>query len=417
MKAIIVDFDGDYLIVANSRGDFKRIYNNYPGCQVGDEITIKEIRAAFFGSMLSSLSKKKALMVAACFLFMIVTSYGIYSYLNPVTYVTIDINPSIELSLNRYDVVRDARSLNEDGNIIIGDGREYRNMKFDKALNLLLSRAVKANYLNNDANTVMLTVSNVKNFISSNKKKQLQEIAQNQLHNIVEKEENTSSSKQQDPEALTAEGVVGEGTQKRDVKIIVEDTTYEKHQEAKKMNISQGKLVLYEKLKKIKPDLVMDHIKEASIGQIIKEIETVRRELKDKSGSKASPNVNYDNKKQTDNKMQWINKDKQQQRNDIKQLKIHVKEQLKNIQEDHKNHLKEKIKDTQEQLRKTIKEKKKDISKEIKKELKNKIDTDMLQQYKNNKKDKKDEPHIFNKKDKINKNSSKNNKTKNKGKR
>ena len=59
MKAIVVDIDGDYLIVANSRGDFIRIYNDYPGCQVGDEITVRETKAGFFGSMLSSFAKRR----------------------------------------------------------------------------------------------------------------------------------------------------------------------------------------------------------------------------------------------------------------------------------------------------------------------------------------------------------------------
>ena len=77
MKAIVVDIDGDYLIVANSRGDFIRIYNDYPGCQVGDEITVRETKAGFFGSMLSSFAKKKALVVAACFMLMLITSYGV----------------------------------------------------------------------------------------------------------------------------------------------------------------------------------------------------------------------------------------------------------------------------------------------------------------------------------------------------
>ena len=42
MKGIILDFDGKYVIVVTHKGDFKRIYNNYHGCQVGDEIEIKD---------------------------------------------------------------------------------------------------------------------------------------------------------------------------------------------------------------------------------------------------------------------------------------------------------------------------------------------------------------------------------------
>ncbi|NLZ54088.1 MAG: anti-sigma factor domain-containing protein [Thermoanaerobacteraceae bacterium] len=405
MKAIIVDFDGDYLIVANSRGDFKRIYNNYSGCQIGDEITIKDNRALLFGKMLSS---KKVLALAACVLFMIMTSYGIYGYINPITYVTVDINPSVEFSLNRYDLVRDVRGLNEEGKNIIGDGRKYKNLRLDQALNLLLSSAVKADYLNKDTNTVMLTVSNVKDSISSDKKNQLQEIAKTQLAKIIEEEEkNTSSSKQQKSEEFTTESLDAQDTDKRDFKIIVKNTTYEKHQEAKKIGISQGKLVLYEKLKKVKPNAVLNHVKEASVGEILNEIEAVKPELKDKS--KARPNANSDNKKQQKNE------DKKQQLKDIKQLEKHMEEQLKNIQKENKNQLKGKIKDTKEHLKKAIKDTKKDLSKEIKKELKDKIgNTDKFRQNKNNRfeKNNKKKTHDPDNNFKSNKNNGKNNKNK-----
>ena len=301
MKAIVVDIDGDYLIVANSRGDFIRIYNDYPGCQVGDEITVRETKAGFFGSMLSSFAKKKALVVAACFMLMLITSYGVYGYLNPVTYVTIDINPSVEFSLNRYDLVRDVCALNEDGKIIIGDGREYKNMKFDKALNLLLSRAVEAEFLNEDANTVMLTVSSVKDSTSSNKKQQLQEIAEKQLHKVIEREEESSSLRtEQATKGLATEETSAQGTNKRSIKIIVENTTYEKHQEAKRMAISQGKLVLYEKLKRVKPDVALEHIKETPVGQILKELEKIGP--KDKPGPESRPSTNRDDKRQGNDK-------------------------------------------------------------------------------------------------------------------
>jgi len=359
LKAIIVDIDGDYLIIANSRGDFKRIYNNYPGCQIGDEITVVENKSAFFGQVLSSLSKKKALAVAACFLFMIIAGSGIYGYFNPVTYVTVDINPSVEFSLNRYDVVREARGLNEEGKIILGDGREYINKKLDKALNLLLLKVVEAEYLNEDTNTVLLTVSNVNDSVSADKKQQLQEIAQNQLTQIIEQKDDNSSQMEEEVQvALSAEVRPAHETGKKDIKIIVEDTTYEKHKEAEKMAISQGKLVLYEKLKEIKPDVALEQIKKAPVGQIVKELE--KMEHKGKAGSEAKANAKGGNKKQDDDKKIWANASKQQLDED-KQQKENVKKKLDVVRNESKGKLQGLIKDTRQQLKESLKEKKEAI--------------------------------------------------------
>lgn len=367
MKAIIVDFDGDYIIVANSRGDFKRIYNNYQGCQIGDEITI------------SMLSSKKILALAACFLIMLVTSYGIYGYVSPVTYVTVDINPSVEFSLNRYDVVRDVRGLNEEGKIIVADGSEYKNMKFERALNLLLSKAVEADYLNKDTNTIMLTMSSVKDSISPDKTQQLEEMTKTQLKNIIEKDDPDTSSDEK-PEAL-AESQNTQDSSKSDFNIIVEKTTYKKHQESREKAVSQGKLVLYEKLKKVKPDVALEHVKDASVSQILREIETVKSELKDKSKERSHGSSEHKGKQTKEDK---------KQSKDIKELEKHVEQQLKDIQKENKNKFKEKIKDTKEQLKK-YRDNKKDISKKIKEELKDKRDNNNNKPEKNNK----GKPHIY----------------------
>ncbi len=374
LKAIIVDIDDNYLIVANSRGDFMRIYNNYAGCQVGDEITIKNRRAAIFGSMLSSISGRKAMAIAACFLLMIVTSYIVYGYVNPVTYVAVDINPSVELSLNKYNLVLEARGLNDEGNAIVGDGREYRNVKLDKAFNMLLINASKSNYLNRNTNTVMLTVSNVKDSISPNIEKHLKEIAEKGLEIIDEKPKDTPNHNSE----LGSLGMENtDVTERKDgsLVVIVQSTTYEKHKEAKKKDVSQGKLVLYDKLKKVKPDAALKHVKEASVAQIMKEIEQINLEQKEKSIHKGNGKGD----------------DKKQQFKDIKTMEKDMKNQLKDLRKDNKNQLKEEIKDTKDQLKNFIKNTKKKTDKDVKKELK--IKKDIIKEQKedfkyNNKKDK-----------------------------
>ncbi|AEE92212.1 anti-sigma factor domain-containing protein [Tepidanaerobacter acetatoxydans] len=349
MKGIIVDLDGKYIIVANSKGDFKRVYNNYPGCQIGDEITIKESRTAFLEPMLSSVFAKRALAAVACFLIMIIGSYGIYGYVSPVTYVTVDINPSVEFSINRYDLVLKAYGLNDEGNSIVGDGREYKNMKLDAALNLLLVRAAEFNYLNKNTNTVMLTASNVKDSISPNIQKQLEEISKN---GFQAETANTSGGeiKTEDVEAKNNNAAE---SAKSDLDIIVESTTFEKHQAAKKLNISQGKLVLYDKLKEVKPDISLKRVKETPVTQIIKELEQASNEQIKKFDQKGNDNI-Y-------NKQQW---------KEIKTLKKDIKNQYKDIKKNNKFLPKEENRKNQEQLIKAIKDKIKQTEKDSKTRIK-----------------------------------------------
>lgn len=348
MKAIIADIDGDYLIVVNSRGDFKKIYNHYPKCQVGEEIIIKESGFATFGSIFSS--SKKALAIAACFLLMIIGSYGVYGYVNPVTYVTLDINPSVELCLNRYNLVLKVRGLNDDGNVIVGSGKEYRHTKLEKAFNMLFISAKESNYLNTDKNTVMLTVSNIKDSISPNIEKKLKEIAETELKTINEELQKTP--RQEPGNGITSvESLDKPVLEEEKYVVIVENTTFEKHKEAKKKNISQGKLVLYDKLKKVKPDAALNHVKEASVAQIIKEIEKNDFEHTEKPVSKG--------KGQSD--------DKKQQFKDIKTLEKNIKNQLKDKRKDNKNLLKDEIKKDKDQMKNIMQ----DLTKKADKILKN----------------------------------------------
>ncbi|HHX23038.1 MAG TPA: anti-sigma factor domain-containing protein [Thermoanaerobacterales bacterium] len=344
MKAIIVDFDGNYLIVATKRGDFKRIYNNYPGCQVGDEIEVHRRKPFSFNSINSWVYSKKIMVGVACLLIMITASYSVVGYARPVTFVTMDINPSVELLLNKYDYVLKARGLNENGNIIIGDGRALRNLTLKNALNMLISRAKDFQYLNKEQNTVMITVSNINDHVS-----QIEE----QIKEIVTEEINSETQSSQDINT----NVIRESNETKiendhSLNVIVENTTIKKHQEAKQMNISQGRLVLYEKLKEIKPEATLNHIKEASVAQILHEI------MEEKL-------VNYEDIDKKEGN------DKRQSLQDVKVFEKGTKDQLKNLEKETKKYLKSIEKDIGNRD-KEVKEILKDVEKDLKEEFKQK---------------------------------------------
>lgn len=76
---------------------------------------------------------------------------GGFSYLNtPVSYISIDVNPSIELTLNRLHRVVSAEAFNGDAQIVLRDV-DVRGMTYTQAIDALLESAAMQPYLTDDA--------------------------------------------------------------------------------------------------------------------------------------------------------------------------------------------------------------------------------------------------------------------------
>lgn len=89
--------------------------------------------------------------IAACLVILI----GGYTYYKtPVNYVSLDINPSVELGLNHFDRVVEAEGINADGNSLL-DGIDVMNMSVDDAIKRLVSEAQAKDYINPDGSTVI----------------------------------------------------------------------------------------------------------------------------------------------------------------------------------------------------------------------------------------------------------------------
>ena len=74
-----------------------------------------------------------------------------------VSIVTIDVNPSIELSLNKDNIVVSIKSLNEDGKKII-DEKSYKNIKIEDAISNIVDSLEKNNYLKAEKNLILINV-------------------------------------------------------------------------------------------------------------------------------------------------------------------------------------------------------------------------------------------------------------------
>ena len=124
MKAIIVEVKGKYAAVLTDGGVVSKIKNrNY---EIGQEIVIK-----------NNSNRLIRMSVAAAAAIMIFATPA-WAYLAPYSYVSIDVNPSFEFLINRFDRVLTVKGFND-------DGRELsKDINIDGLKNKEIQSAVKS---------------------------------------------------------------------------------------------------------------------------------------------------------------------------------------------------------------------------------------------------------------------------------
>lgn len=93
--------------------------------------------------------------VTACLAILLLLG-GYRLYMTPVATISVDINPSIELSINRFDRIVGTRAFNEDGRAVLA-AVDLQNMRYTDALSVLLGSDALSGYLSEDAD-ISITV-------------------------------------------------------------------------------------------------------------------------------------------------------------------------------------------------------------------------------------------------------------------
>lgn len=98
------------------------------------------------------------LLAAAACLFLVLGMGGYSVYRRPVSYISIDVNPSIELGINRFDRVVSAQAYNADGQDIL-EHVTIKNTPYLEALETLLQDENCGRYLSRESCPVFTIVS------------------------------------------------------------------------------------------------------------------------------------------------------------------------------------------------------------------------------------------------------------------
>lgn len=193
--------------------------------------------------------KKKFLVAASLAVLCLGGSTGAYAYYQtPVSYLSIDINPSVELGINAFDKVVQVEAYNEDGEKILEEV-DIVGSDVTEAVAELVSSADNNGYIAEDGSTVVSVTTETDN----------EEVA-TELETVAEEGVNSAL----------------EETEK-EVVVHKDNVALARRDEARKLGITPGKLNLIQKLQAVDPDATVEEYKDASVKEIMKTIKNIRK--------------------------------------------------------------------------------------------------------------------------------------------
>ncbi len=244
MKAVIVELIEDKAVVLCKNGDFMKV-KKCKGYEVGKEVDISGVTNFKMSRLTKMVSAAAAVLLVAGL------GYGFYTYNTPYSYLNIDINPSVEIATNVYDRIISVKPLNDDGKKLLELG-SYKNMKLEDGVEELLQDAKDKGYFSDERkNAVMITVS-------GKDEDKVTEI-ENEIKDTAETEVKEVS---------------------KDAQVVVEKVPLARHEEASKLGISPGKMLLIERLKAVSPDIKAEDFVDKPVKEILSAINEKKKEDK-----------------------------------------------------------------------------------------------------------------------------------------
>lgn len=145
-KGVIVQLDYSFAYILKNDGEFVTCPRDL-NWRVGDVVTLRHYPQFSL----------KAILISCSILFCLFVGTGAILYQIPTTYIEISINPSVQITLNRFNRVLSTEGLNDDGISLI-QGTSYNNLTLDEAYVRLLNRLENNGYMNDV--TIQLVIAN-----------------------------------------------------------------------------------------------------------------------------------------------------------------------------------------------------------------------------------------------------------------
>jgi len=172
MKVVVLEIHKNTVVILSDKGCVMKIKNrNYV---IGQEVLIDMEKTKMPKRIFAYA------LAASIFLFL---GLGIYTYATPYTYISLDVNPSIEYSLNRFRQVLSVTGVNDDGTNLLSEINisNLKNKNIQDALSLTIEQLSESGYFNLEESGMIITTSSTNSEDDITLAKDLQMVANEQI--------------------------------------------------------------------------------------------------------------------------------------------------------------------------------------------------------------------------------------------
>jgi hypothetical protein len=279
-KGIIMELRNRKAVVLTPEGDFVKIvlakdHQNVVGNEVNVEVatTAKREFSPFKNRRTIPAFSFGAAFIVFC---LILTNFFFFQSPNHVVaaYVSFDVNPSIEVSIDEdLDVIK-VEAINEDAKALIPNFEDYYGKDIDEFANFFFEQLESSGYLN-EYNEILVVTTVKEDKPNKNIQKDIEERINDAKESTIPK------------------------NKVEEVEVIVKATTYENHEDAEKNGFTTGKYITYLDAKNNGSNITIKEAKDMPIKELRAKAKSEKAKQKNK---KNDDRKHKGNKKEKDNK-------------------------------------------------------------------------------------------------------------------
>lgn len=290
-KGLLIQSRGPLGVIMIPEGRFIKVLLSGPNRSLGQEVYGRELRVPSLAGLL---------IAASVLLLIFIGAWSKMVSPAAAAYVALDINPSVELAVDKSGKVIKATGLDEDGTQLLAKVTTNR-LDIYLAIRELVLEATDSNYINKTNNVVLVTVSP----------------AEAEIEGVIDEGRLSASVKS---------SIIGSSVP---VNVVVGRATSKERESAEKQGVSTGRYLIYKESSKKDNKVTVEDIKKKGLGQLEKENGVSIRELM------KSPAATKGKEFSTPTKANNKSLDKEDKEDKDEESKVKSIEKLEKIPPDH----------------------------------------------------------------------------------
>ncbi|MCA1031251.1 anti-sigma factor domain-containing protein [Bacillus timonensis] len=264
-KGIVMEVKESYVVMLTPEGEFLKAKKRDGAYEIGEEISFFPLRQAVVEKSRKRFAFPKfkpAYVSVFAALFLLLSFLPFYQNNNEVyAYMSIDINPSFEMSLDQKLNVILLEALNEEAIEIIDHIPSWENQHVDVVTSEILNESQAQGYLDDGKEVLITTVMN------------------------HEEDEALSTTLKEDLKAIVIT------YEKQNISVTSVESTVEVRERAKEQGVTTGKLLLIENKLRTDKDKEEKEDKESEKKEKLEKVEKVTEKTKDELKEKTKEKI------------------------------------------------------------------------------------------------------------------------------